>query len=86
MQGFVQQDAEDGQSSVATLMVPPAIVLVPLLLLAVPSVVIGYLTIGPMLYGFIMDSHMPRWVFGVSAIFMEATVVLALATDRKKAA
>lgn len=42
--------------------------------------------IGPMLYGLIMDSHLPRWVFGVSAIFMVLTVLLALATDRKKAA
>ena len=41
---------------------------------------------GPMLYGFIMDHHLPRWVFGVSAIFMVVTVFLALATDRKKAA
>jgi MFS family permease len=40
--------------------------------------------IGPMLYGFIMDSHHPRWVFGVSAIFMVLTVLLALATDRKR--
>lgn len=41
--------------------------------------------IGPMLYGFIMDSHLPRWVFGVSAIFMVFTVLLALTTDRKRA-
>ncbi len=41
---------------------------------------------GPMLYGFIMDSHQPRWVFGISAVFMVLTVLLALATDRKKAA
>ncbi len=40
---------------------------------------------GPMLYGFIMDSHLPRWVFGVSAFFMVLTVLLALATDRKRA-
>jgi len=40
--------------------------------------------IGPMLYGFIMDSHQPRWVFGASAIFMVLTVLLALATDRKR--
>jgi MFS family permease len=39
---------------------------------------------GPMLYGFIMDSHLPRWVFGLSAIFMVLTVLLALATDRKR--
>jgi len=41
--------------------------------------------IGPMLYGFIMDSHLPRWVFGVSAMFMVLTVLLALSTDRKRA-
>ncbi|MGE0765087.1 MAG: MFS transporter [Hyphomicrobiaceae bacterium] len=40
--------------------------------------------IGPMLYGFIMDSHLPRWVFGVSAMFMVLTVVLALATDKRR--
>ena len=40
--------------------------------------------IGPMLYGFIMDVHLPRWVFGVSAFFMVLTVLLALATDRKR--
>ena len=38
-----------------------------------------------MLYGFIMDSHLPRWVFGVSAAFMLLTVLLTLATDRKAA-
>jgi MFS family permease len=42
--------------------------------------------IGPMLYGFIMDIHMPRWVFGVSALFMVLTVLLALATDRRRPA
>ena len=41
---------------------------------------------GPMLYGSIMDSKMPRWVFGVSAMFMLLTVLLALATDRKRPA
>jgi MFS family permease len=40
--------------------------------------------IGPMMYGFIMDSHLPRWVFGLSATFMVLTVLLALATDRKR--
>jgi MFS family permease len=42
--------------------------------------------IGPMLYGLIMDSHLPRWVFGVSAAFMVMTVLLMAATDRKKTA
>jgi len=41
--------------------------------------------IGPMLYGFIMDSQRPRWVFGVSAMFMVLTVLLVLITDRKRA-
>ncbi|MDX2158445.1 MAG: MFS transporter [Hyphomicrobiaceae bacterium] len=41
---------------------------------------------GPMMYGFIMDSHQPRWVFGISAVFMVLTVLLALATDRKRPA
>lgn len=40
--------------------------------------------IGPMLYGLIMDNHLPRWVFGLSAGFMIMTVLLALATDRKR--
>lgn len=40
---------------------------------------------GPMLYGFIMDSRLPRWVFGVSALFMVLTVLLVLVTDRKRA-
>jgi len=39
-------------------------------------------TIGPMLFGWIMDCGAPRWVFGVSVIFMLLTVVLALAGDR----
>lgn len=39
--------------------------------------------LAPLLYGFIMDQHMPRWVFGASVIFMVITVLLALVTDRK---
>ena len=39
-------------------------------------------TIGPMLFGWIMDCGAPRWVFGASVIFMLLTVVLALAGDR----
>ncbi|HEY8334148.1 MAG TPA: MFS transporter [Tardiphaga sp.] len=38
--------------------------------------------VSPLLYGWIMDHHMPQWVFGASAAFMAATVVLALVTDR----
>lgn len=39
--------------------------------------------LAPLLYGFIMDQHMPHWVFGASVAFMLATVLLALVTDRK---
>lgn len=41
--------------------------------------------IGPMIYGFIMDAHAPRWVFGISVVFMLMAVALALWTDRKRA-
>ncbi|WP_291864369.1 MFS transporter [Bradyrhizobium sp.] len=39
---------------------------------------------GPLLFGWIMDQSMPRWVFGASVGFMLLTVVLALVTDRKR--
>jgi len=39
--------------------------------------------LAPLLYGFIMDQHMPHWVFGASVAFMLMTVLLALVTDRK---
>jgi MFS family permease len=39
--------------------------------------------LAPLLYGFIMDQHMPHWVFGASVVFMLMTVALALVTDRK---
>ena len=39
--------------------------------------------LAPLLYGFIMDQHMPHWVFGASVAFMLMTVLLALLTDRK---
>jgi MFS family permease len=35
-------------------------------------------TVGPMLFGWIMDRGAPRWVFGASVVFMVLTVVLAL--------
>ena len=38
--------------------------------------------IGPMLFGWIMDSGAPRWVFGASVVFMIVTVALALIGDR----
>lgn len=41
--------------------------------------------IGPMIYGYIMDMSAPRVVFMVSACFMIATVILALATERREA-
>jgi MFS family permease len=36
----------------------------------------------PLLFGWIMDQNAPGWVFGVSALFMVLTVLLALFTDR----
>ena len=39
-------------------------------------------TIGPMLGGWIMDHHMPRWVFYTSVTFMLITVAMALAEER----
>jgi MFS family permease len=38
--------------------------------------------LSPLLFGWIMDQGMPRWVFGISAAFMIITVLLALWTDR----
>ncbi len=38
--------------------------------------------ISPLLFGWIMDQNLPRWVFGASVIFMTLTVLLALVTDR----
>jgi hypothetical protein len=38
--------------------------------------------IGPMLFGWIMDSGMPRWEFGATAVFMLLTVALALMGER----
>ncbi len=38
--------------------------------------------ISPLLFGWIMDQNMPRWVFGASVIFMVLTVLLALFTER----
>jgi len=39
--------------------------------------------VSPLLFGWIMDQNLPRWVFGASVIFMILTVLLALVTDRK---
>ena len=38
--------------------------------------------VSPLLFGWIMDQHMPHWVFGMSVVFMTMTVILALATER----
>jgi MFS family permease len=39
-------------------------------------------TVGPLLFGWIMDCGAPRWVFGASVVFMLLTVALALVGDR----
>jgi MFS family permease len=39
--------------------------------------------VSPLLFGWIMDQSAPHWVFGASVIFMVATVVLSLFTERK---
>jgi len=39
-------------------------------------------TVGPMLFGRIMDSGAPRWVFGASVVLLLLTVALALIGDR----
>jgi MFS family permease len=36
----------------------------------------------PLLFGWIMDQNAPHWVFGLSALFMALTVLLAFFTDR----
>src|ERR1700682_5763193 len=38
--------------------------------------------VSPLLFGWIMDENLPRWVFGASVVFMVLTVLLALVTDR----
>jgi MFS family permease len=39
--------------------------------------------VAPLLFGWIMDQNLPRWVFGASVVFMVLTVLLAQLTDRK---
>ena len=39
--------------------------------------------IGPMLFGWIMDSGAPHWVFGASVVFMVLTVALALLGEHR---
>jgi MFS family permease len=38
--------------------------------------------VGPLLFGFIMDHHAPRWVFGASVIIMVIVSVIAVIGDR----
>jgi MFS transporter, FSR family, fosmidomycin resistance protein len=42
-------------------------------------------TIGPMLFGWILDRGAAHWIFGVSSVFMLLTVVAALIGDRQMA-
>jgi MFS family permease len=39
--------------------------------------------IGPLMFGFIMDHGMPRWVFGMSVIVMVTVALVALIGDRR---
>jgi FSR family fosmidomycin resistance protein-like MFS transporter len=43
-------------------------------------------TIGPLMFGFILDHGAPQWVFRVSVIVMVLTAVIAFAGDRRAAA
>jgi MFS family permease len=37
---------------------------------------------GPLLFGWLMDSGAPRWIFGAAVVFMVATALLAALEDR----
>lgn len=39
--------------------------------------------VGPLMFGFIMDHHAPRWVFGASVVVMITVAVVALVGDRR---
>ncbi|MET0877417.1 MAG: MFS transporter [Tardiphaga sp.] len=39
--------------------------------------------LSPLLFGWFMDNALPHWVFGASAAFMAAVVLLALVSERK---
>lgn len=41
--------------------------------------------VGPLMFGFIMDHGMPRWVFGASVVVMILVAVVALIGDRRSA-
>lgn len=42
--------------------------------------------LGPLLFGWIMDRHLPHWVFGATVVFMVLTALLAPFTERKRKA
>ncbi len=42
-------------------------------------------TVGPMLFGWIMDRGMPRWVFNGSVVFIVLTIAIALYGERQAA-
>lgn len=39
--------------------------------------------VGPLLFGWLMDSGAPRWVFGAAVVFMVTTALFALVEDRR---
>jgi MFS family permease len=41
--------------------------------------------VGPLMFGFLMDHGMPRWVFGMSVIVMVTVALVALVGDRRSA-
>jgi FSR family fosmidomycin resistance protein-like MFS transporter len=41
--------------------------------------------VGPLMFGFLMDHGMPRWVFGASVVVMITVAVVALVGDRRSA-
>ncbi len=41
--------------------------------------------VGPMLFGWIIDHGQPRWLFGVTVIFMLTTATMAIASERRSA-
>lgn len=41
--------------------------------------------VGPLMFGFLMDRGMPRWVFGASVIVMVTVALVALVGDRRSA-
>jgi FSR family fosmidomycin resistance protein-like MFS transporter len=41
--------------------------------------------VGPLMFGFLMDHGLPRWVFGASVIVMITVAVVAVIGDRRQA-